>query len=57
VRRAAGAPERGPGGAAAVFELNHTGIKEMVPMIAATHFPDDPEKALDWHKICLLFRR
>ena len=32
-------------GAAAVWKLNHTGIRGMVPMIAATHFPDDPEKA------------
>ena len=34
-----------PCGAAAVWKLNHTGIRGMVPMIAATHFPDDPEKA------------
>lgn len=32
-------------GAAAVWRLNHTGIQGMVPMIAATHFPDAPEKA------------
>lgn len=32
-------------GAAAVFRLNHTGIRGMVPMIAAMHFPDDPSKA------------
>ena len=32
-------------GAAAVWQLRHTGIRGMVPMIAATHFPDDPEKA------------
>jgi hypothetical protein len=32
-------------GAAAVWRLNHTGIQGMVPMIAATHFPDNPEKA------------
>ena len=32
-------------GAAAVWKLRHTGIEGMVPMIAATHFPDNPEKA------------
>ena len=32
-------------GAAAVWKLQHTGIRGMVPMIAATHFPDDPDKA------------
>jgi len=32
-------------GAAAVWKLKHTGIEGMVPMIAATHFPDSPEKA------------
>jgi len=32
-------------GAAAIWKLNHTGIEGMVPMIAATHFPDNPEKA------------
>jgi len=32
-------------GAAATWKLKHTGIEGMVPMIAATHFPDDPEKA------------
>jgi hypothetical protein len=32
-------------GAAAVFTLRHTGLKGMVPMIAATHFRDDPSKA------------
>ena len=32
-------------GAAAVFRLNHTGIRGMVPMIAAMHFPYDPAKA------------
>ncbi len=32
-------------GAAAVWQLYHTGIRGMVPMIAATHFPDDPERA------------
>jgi len=32
-------------GAAATWRLNHTGIEGMVPMIAATHFPNDPEKA------------
>jgi hypothetical protein len=32
-------------GSAAVFELRHTGLKGMVPMISAAHFPDDPSKA------------
>jgi hypothetical protein len=32
-------------GAAAVWKLTHTGIQGTVPMIAATHFPDNPEKA------------
>jgi len=32
-------------GAAAAFKLNHTGIRGMVPMIAATHFPNNPGKA------------
>jgi hypothetical protein len=32
-------------GAAAVFRLTHTGIRGMVPMIAAMHFPQDPAKA------------
>lgn len=32
-------------GAAAVFTLRHTGLKGMVPMISAAHFPDDPSKA------------
>jgi len=32
-------------GSAAVFTLTHTGLKGMVPMIAATHFRDDPSKA------------
>ena len=32
-------------GAAAVWKLNHTGIEGTAPMIAATHFPDDPSKA------------
>jgi hypothetical protein len=32
-------------GAAAVWKLKHTGIQGMVPMIAATHFPFEPDKA------------
>jgi hypothetical protein len=32
-------------GAAAIFTLRHTGLKGMVPMISAAHFPDDPSKA------------
>ena len=32
-------------GAAAIWKLKHTGIEGMVPMIAATHFPENPEKA------------
>lgn len=32
-------------GAAAVFTLTHTGLRGMVPMVAATHFADDPSKA------------
>jgi hypothetical protein len=32
-------------GSAAVFTLRHTGLKGMVPMISAAHFPDDPSKA------------
>ena len=32
-------------GAAAVWKLKYTGIEGMVPMIAATHFPGNPEKA------------
>jgi hypothetical protein len=32
-------------GAAALWKLKHTGIEGMVPMIAATHFPYNPEKA------------
>jgi hypothetical protein len=32
-------------GASAVFALPHTGLKGMVPMISAAHFPDDPSKA------------
>jgi len=32
-------------GAAAIWKLTHTGIQGTVPMIAATHFPDNPEKA------------
>ena len=32
-------------GSAAVFELRHTGLKGMVPMISAAHFPDDPSRA------------
>jgi hypothetical protein len=32
-------------GAAPIWKLNHTGIEGTVPMIAATHFPDNPEKA------------
>jgi len=32
-------------GAATVFRLTHTGIRGMVPMIAAMHFPHDPAKA------------
>ena len=29
-----------------MFTLRHTGLKGMVPMISAAHFPDDPSKAL-----------
>ena len=32
-------------GSAAVFTLRHTGLKGMVPMVSAAHFPDDPSKA------------
>ena len=32
-------------GSAAVYTLRHTGLKGMVPMISAAHFPDDPSKA------------
>ncbi len=32
-------------GAAAVLALAHTGIRAMVPMISAAHFPDDPSRA------------
>jgi hypothetical protein len=32
-------------GSAAIFTLRHTGLRGMVPMISAAHFPDDPSKA------------
>jgi hypothetical protein len=32
-------------GAATTWRLNQTGIEGTVPLIAATHFPNDPEKA------------
>lgn len=32
-------------GAGTIFELDNTGIRGMVPVIAATHFADDPSKA------------
>jgi len=40
-------PAQGPNsyGSAAIFTLRHTGLKGMVPMISAAHFPDDPSKA------------
>jgi len=32
-------------GSAAIWTLKHSGLRGMVPMIAATHFRDDPSKA------------
>ena len=32
-------------GSAAIWTLRHTGLRGMVPMVSAAHFPDDPSKA------------
>jgi len=32
-------------GSGAFWTLRHTGLRGMVPMISAAHFPDDPSKA------------